>query len=124
VETLFTIMGTGCVSVTRVQTEGTELVTGLWKDGRVGTYRGIREGRGSGALVFGEKSVAPAARGGGYQPLLEEICKFFRTGKPPVSAAETIEIFAFMEAADESKRQGGSPVTLESVLAKARKAAK
>ena len=33
---------------------------------------------------------------------------------------ETIEIFAFMEAADESKRQGGKPVTIESVLAKAR----
>jgi len=49
-----------------------------------------------------------------------EICKFFKTGKPPVSAEETIEIFAFMEAADESKRQGGVPTTLESVLSKAR----
>ena len=42
----------------------------------------------------------------GYEPLLVEICKFFRTGKPPVTAEETLEIFAFMEAADESKRQG------------------
>jgi hypothetical protein len=122
VETLFTIMGPGCVSVSRVQTEGTEVVTGVWKDGRVGTYRGIRQGRSSaGALVFGEKRVEPAdMAGGSYKPLVEEICKFFRTGKPPVSAAETIEIFAFMEAADESKRQGGRPVTLESVLAKAK----
>ena len=52
-----------------------------------------------------------------------EIVKFFKTGQPPVSAAETLEIYAFMEAADESKRQGGKPVTLESVLSKARKAA-
>ncbi len=122
VETLFTIMGPGCVSVTRVQTEGTELVTGLWKDGRVATYRGIRQGKsGAGALVFGEKAVQAAdMSGGSYKQLVEQICTFFRTGKPPVSSAETIEIFAFMEAADESKRQSGKPVTLESVLAKAK----
>ena len=120
VETLFTIMGPGCERVTRVQTDGTELVTGVWKEGRVGTFRGIREGKsGYGALVFGTKGIAPVAPGGGYQPLVVEICKFFRSGKPPVSPEETIEIFAFMEAADESKRQGGVPVTLESVLEKA-----
>src|SRR5690606_31202359 len=43
VETLFTLMGTGCERVTRVQTDGTEFVTGVWDDGRVGTFRGIRE---------------------------------------------------------------------------------
>ena len=49
---------------------------------------------------------------GGYEPLVVEIVKFFKTGKPPVTAEETIEIFAFMEAADESKRQGGQPVSI------------
>ena len=44
-ETLYTIMGTGCEKVVRVQTKGTELVTGTWKDGRVGTFRGIRQGK-------------------------------------------------------------------------------
>ncbi len=47
---------------------------------------------------------------------------FFQTGKPPVSREETIEIYAFMEAADESKRQGGKPVPLADVLAKAKAA--
>ena len=46
--------------------------------------------------------------------------RFFKSGKSPVRAEETIEIFAFMEAADESKRQGGAPVSLASVLAKAK----
>jgi len=64
--------------------------------------------------------IVPSGGYGGYEPLLVEICKFFRTGEPPVSAEETIEIFAFMEAADESKRQGGKPVTLETVMARAR----
>ena len=121
VETLFTIMGTGCVAVSRVQTEGTDFVVGRWTDGRVGTYRGLREGaHGYGATVFGSKGIAPSGGYDGYEPLVVEIVKFFKTGKPPVTAEETLEIYAFMEAADESKRQGGAPVTIESVLAKAR----
>jgi predicted dehydrogenase len=121
VETLFTIMGTGCESVARVHGKGTDFVTGTWKGGRVGTFRGIREGKADyGALVFGSKGIAPSGGYGGYQPLVVEICKFFRSGKPPVSAEETLELFAFMEAADESKRRGGAPVTLDSVMKKAR----
>jgi predicted dehydrogenase len=122
VEALFTIMGTGCESVARVHTRDTDLVTGTWKGGRIGTFRGIRKGAGGyGATVFGSKGVVPASMaGGGYEPLLREIGKFFRTGKPPVSAEETIEIFAFMEAADESKRKAGAPVTIAEVMAKAR----
>ncbi len=108
VETLFTIMGPGCESVTRVQTKNGEFVTGKWKDGRVGTFRGIRGGKADyGALVFGSKGIGPSGGYGGYEPLVVEICKFFESGKPPVSAEETLEIYAFMEAADESKRQGG-----------------
>ena len=121
VETLYTIMGTGCESVTRVHGKGTDFVTGTWKGGRVGTFRGIRVGKaGYGALVFGSKGIVPSGGYGGYEPLVIEICKFFRSGKPPVSAAETLELFAFMEAADESKRRGGIPVTLASVMKKAR----
>jgi predicted dehydrogenase len=121
VETLFTIMGPGCESVSRVQTKDAELVSGRWKDGRVGTFRGIRAGKADyGALVFGSRGIAPSGGYAGYEPLVEEICKFFVGGPPPVTAEETLEIYAFMEAADESKRQGGSPVTLASVLRKAK----
>ena len=110
VEPLFTIMGPGCVSVTRVHTEGTDMAVGVWKDGRIGTFRGIRQGqRGYGSTVFGTKGIVPGGGFDGYEPLIVEIVKFFKTGKPPVSEAETLEIFAFMEAADESKRQGGRP---------------
>lgn len=120
VETLYTIMGGGCQSVVRTQTKDAELVTGVWAGGRIGTFRGLRAGAsGYGALVFGSKGIAPSGGYAGYKPLLVEIAKFFKGGKPPVSAEETIEIMAFMEAADESKRQGGKPVTIESVMAKA-----
>jgi hypothetical protein len=120
VETLFTVMGTGCESVTRVETDNAEFVTGKWKDGRIGTFRGIRKGKTDyGALVFGTKMVGSSGHFGGYEPLVVEICKFFESGKPPVTAEETLEIYAFMEAADESKRQGGKPVTLARVLDRA-----
>jgi predicted dehydrogenase len=121
IEPLFTLMGTGCETVSRVQTKDTDFVTGVWKDGRVGTYRGIRNGKAaSGATVFGSKAIVQVEKAGGYEDLCREIGRFFKTGKAPVGAEETIEIFAFMEAADESKRQGGAPVSLASVLAKAK----
>jgi len=122
VEALYTVMGTGCKSVTRVSTPDTDIVVGVWADGRTGTFRGTRTGKHDyGGTVFtkdGNKILGPY---GGYEPLLADIIKYFQTGQIPVTPAETIEIFAFMEAADESKRQGGKNVTLESVMSKARK---
>ena len=128
VESLFTVMGTGCESVTRTSTPGIDLVTGEWKGGRVGTFRGIRTPEGGGradygGTAFGVGGIQQIGAYGGYQPLVFEIIKFFRTGKVPVTEEETLEIYAFMEAADESKRQAGKPVTIESVMAKAREAA-
>lgn len=117
VETLFTIMGTGCESVSRVHTDGVDLVVGVWSDGRIGTFRGIRSGKADyGAMVFGSKGIAPSGGYAGYQPLLEQIATFFKTGQPPVSAEETIEMFAFMTAADESKRQNGASVSLKELI--------
>ena len=122
VEPLFTIMGSGCVSVTRVQTTGTDVAVGVWKDGRIGTFRGIRDGqRGYGSTVFGTKGIVSGGGFDGYEPLIQEIIEFFKSGKPPVSAEETLEIFAFMEAADESKRRNGQPVTIEAMMTRARK---
>jgi hypothetical protein len=124
IEPLYVLMGTGCETVTRIQTKDTDLVSGVWKDGRVGTYRGIRKNMAEfGAVAFGNEGIVQSGREGGYEELCHEIGRFFKTGKSPVRAEETIEIFAFMEAADESKRQGGVPVSLKDVLAKARAAA-
>lgn len=139
VETLYTIMGPGCESVTRVKTPVSEFVTGTWKDGRVGAYRGIHQGAVTyQALVYGTEGIVPSGKYGGYapvkgvypegsyagyEPLARRIAAFFKTGKPPVAPEETLELFAFMEAAHESHRRGGSPVALAAVLEKARRIA-
>jgi predicted dehydrogenase len=125
VEMLYTCMGTGCESVTRTSTDGFDVVVGTWADGRIGTFRGIRQGKsGYGGTVFGEKAVAPIGPYKGYDPLVVEIAKFFRTHEAPVSVEETVELYAFMTAADESKRQGGVPVAIADVISKATAASK
>src|SRR5690606_12980434 len=120
VEMLYTVMGTGCKSVTRTHTPDADVVVGLWEDGRIGTFRGIRYKKlGYGATVYGDQKIEKVEGSGGYDPLLVQVVKFFQTGEPPIKPEETIELFAFMEAADESKRQGGKTVTLASVMEKA-----
>ncbi len=122
VETLLTVMGPGCKSVTRIKTDGTDVVVGHWDDGRIGSFRGIRDGKADlGGTAFGDKGIQPFKRTDHYEALLSEIVKFFRTGEPPVTAEETLEIYAFMEAADESHRRGGESVKLDDVMAKAAK---
>lgn len=122
VEALYTVMGTGCREVVRVHTENTDTVVGTWADGRTGTFRGTRTGKHDyGGTVFTQSGNITLGPYGGYEPLLKDIIVYFETGKVPVTPEETLEIFAFMEAADESKRQGGKTVTLESVLKKVKK---
>lgn len=121
IEALFTLMGTGCQTVSRVQADDADVLTGVWQGGRVGTYHGIRRHKEEfGAVAFGTKGIVPATKSDRYEELCQEIVRFFKTRQPPVTAEETIEIFAFMEAADESNRQGGKPVSLKEVLTKAR----
>jgi hypothetical protein len=119
VETLFTVMGTGCKNVVRIHTKDTDVVVGTWEDGRIGTFRGTRSGKHDyGGTVFIEDGKIVLGPYGGYKPLLLDIIKYFDTGNIPVTPEETMEIFTFMEAADESKRQGGASVSMESVFKK------
>ena len=116
-EALYTVMGTGCETVTRGKTpEGKIEVTGQWKGGRTGIFR---EGD-YGGKAQTEKGEVAIGKSEGYRPLIVEIVKFFRTKKVPIDPAETIELYAFMEAADESKRQGGAAVKLAETIEKAR----
>jgi len=117
VESLYTVMGPGCETVTRTSSDYNDYVVGRWADGRIGTFRGIRASKlGYGGTIFTKKQIEPIGPYAGYAPLVVEIVKFFQTGTPPVAARETIELYAFMEAADESKRQGGVPISIAETL--------
>jgi predicted dehydrogenase len=121
VTALFAVMGTGCERVSRYRTESIDLVVGVWKDGRIGTFRDLRGGKSDSAVfIYGTKGMVKG-KSSGYKSLVDEIVKFFQTGKVPVSVEETIEIYAFMSAADESKALGGAPVFLKTLIEKSKK---
>ncbi len=114
IEILFTLMGTGCEEVSRVSGDTEDEVTCRWKDGRIGSVRTLRPYGGYGAVVYRKDGVAqsPPKPKMGYETLVQKIVEFFQTGKPPVPNDETLEIFAFMDAAQRSKEAGGKPMTL------------
>jgi hypothetical protein len=114
IEMLYTLMGPGCVEVTRTHTEGADEIVGRWKDGRIGSIRAMRPYGGYGAVVFRGREVVqtdPKA-GTSYRPMLVEIVEFFETRVAPVPPAESLEMFVFMDAALRSKQAGGKPVAL------------
>jgi hypothetical protein len=120
VELLYTVMGTGCKTLTRVYTEGTDVAVGTWQDGRIGTFRGTRTGKHLyGGTAYGEAGNTVLGPFEGYSSLLKEVIQFFQTGNASVKSEDTLEICAFMEAADESKLINGGTVTLEEIWRRA-----
>jgi hypothetical protein len=115
IEVLYTLMGTGCVEVTRIAGETEDVVVGKWKDGRLGTVRALRPYGEFGAVAFFAKEIrqSPPKPKFSYAALLREVVKFFETRQPPVENAETLEIFAFMDAAQRSKESGGKPAPIQ-----------
>lgn len=114
VELLYAVMGAGCEEVTRVHTDGADVILGKWKGGRTGEVRAVRPDSDYGVLVFragGKVEVVPKIDDS-YRPLVAEIVKFFETKQPPVRNAETLEVIEFMDAAQRSMTQGGTPVKL------------
>jgi predicted dehydrogenase len=116
VEILYALMGQGCEEVTRISSADSDVVTGKWKDGRIGVVHVKRPYAGFGAVLFTKKDNAPRVSGKdlytGYRNLLVEIVKFFQGGPAPVAEEETLEMFRFMDAAQRSKAAGGAPVKL------------
>ncbi|MFT3702108.1 MAG: Gfo/Idh/MocA family oxidoreductase [Agriterribacter sp.] len=117
IEQLYTVMGKGCVSVSRTEVGKSHVVTGIWDGDRIGTFRGLQQGKaGYGGTAFGETGITALGGYDGYNMLLQQVINFFEKGIAPIAAEETIEIYAFMEAADESKRQGGKSISIKETL--------
>lgn len=113
-EALFTLLGPTCEQVSRVASDHVSLVTGRWADGSLGTVQALHRWPAPYRLAkFGDEAVLEQSlEVGDYTPLVAQIMRFFTTRHAPVSAEETLAIYRFMEAADESKRRGGAVVKL------------
>jgi len=113
VEALYAVMGRGCVSVSRRAENGADITTGQWKDGRIGVYYGPAKGEKVPMMrIWGDQGTTESKGSGGYDGLVQAIAEFFHTGRPPVDPAQTLEIFEFMTAAQQSKEHGGAAVPL------------
>ena len=113
VEALYAMLGTGCVSVSRKMEGGADVTTGKWKDGRIGIYRSSVKGESLPMIrVWGDKGTVETTARSSYDGLVRAVAEFFQTGRAPVEAAETIEIFEFMTAAQLSSERGGAEVSL------------
>jgi hypothetical protein len=122
VEALYALMGTGCVSVQRHFTEGNDFVSGTWKDRRIGNFRGLRKGKTDfGGTCYCEKEIVSIGTFTGYESLVKQITGFFESGISPVAKEETLELIAFLEAAELSKKLGGRSVQMEEITSKLKK---
>ena len=115
-EILFLLMGGGCQTVQSLASEKMDVIKGVWQDGRSGVVLGSRfEGYEFGCLIH-TRSGARLGIARNTPPyhacLAKEIARFFQSGQPPVSARETYQIIAFLEAANQSRAAKGTPVLI------------
>jgi hypothetical protein len=115
-EMLFALLGPGCEEVTRVESADASVVTCRWKDGRIGSMRALRPSSDYGVVLFQKNAKGQTSRTSPIRPttgeLDRELVKFFTSGQPPVPNAETLELIAFLDAAQRSKEAGGRPMRL------------
>jgi len=113
VEMLFALMGPKIVSVQTQHTADFDVHIGQWDNGRLGTLRGIRKGNDSfGGNVFTKDKIVSLGAYQGYNPLLKQIINFFETKEVPVKREETLAICKFIDAAHQSRIDGGVKVLL------------
>lgn len=115
-EMLFTLLGTGCEEVTRVESADASVVACRWKDGRIGTMRALRPYSDYGAVLFRKTAKNQASETRPIQSstieLDRDLVKFFTSRIPPVANEDTLELIAFLDAAQRSKEAGGQPMRL------------
>jgi hypothetical protein len=116
-EVLYALMGPGCTRVSTAHERDVDVVSGHWRDGRVATLRGIRNDRASGYgfVAFTDRGVRSVTVRTDhiYRELLKKIVEFFAKKEPPVAPAVTIEMMAYLEAANKSAANHGAVMKVE-----------
>ncbi len=118
-EVLYRFMGKGCTRVRAISNEKFDVVIGDWADGKVGIMRGNRFGGNNfGCTITTDKANKSSMALGDvpyYALMLREMMPFFQTGKSPIDFSESLEVIAFLEAASQSREQGGKVIELASL---------
>lgn len=116
VEMMVSVMGTGCKEVRCMRTDTHDVLTAVWEDGRIGTVHGVRESHWKfGAILHrndGPVFVDASAGRPYYLGLLDAILESLPQGRSAVPAQEMLDAVRIMEAANLSRSQDGSPISL------------
>lgn len=115
VEMLYGVLRGGCKTVSSVQADNLQTVTGLWDDGRVGVVLGVQEGKcGYGFTAFCENETVTRQIDFtyGYRELVKQMSAFFNTGEPPIPMEESLEVVKFIMKALESVDAKGNTLAL------------
>jgi len=119
IEVLNVAMGRGCSDVRAYRNDDCDLVTAVWRDGRVATFRGVRKGAWKfGMTLHRERGFqfVDLLHNSWFKQTLELILANLTNGKSPVDAADTLEIIRIIEAANASRSSG---LTVELLPSKA-----
>ena len=93
-------------------------MTGRWRDGRIGTLRGGREGSTAyGFVAFCDSGVMHVnlSTRYAYRNLCQTIVESVSSNRPAISHETNLEEVRFVLAALESEQHGGQFVALESI---------
>ncbi len=128
-EPVFAALGRGCETVCCLTSDDGDVIIGKWADGKLSSQRALQfDKKGSdgtyAGIIYTEQGAKDVGTREGYTPLVVRILDFYRTGVAPIDPEETLEIFAYMEAAAESRAKGGAPVALKDVLERAKEQGK
>ena len=122
-EPLVAVMGTGVERVSCFRNDDGDVINAVWSDGRMGQLRLMRGNWSYTGYILPEKKpegwTDPAVLFDGYpgyEVLLEQVVRFFKTSVPPITPDECLEVMAFMEAAEMSAKRGGEPVTVAEAI--------
>lgn len=113
-EMLFEAMGPGCEEVTALSNDVYDVLLGKWKDDRMGSVRGFRDGNKTFSVTLhtptGPRFLDNVIEAGEpiYVPLLQKVIPFLRGGVAPVDARHSQEVIRFIEAARESVISGNA----------------
>jgi len=112
-EMIVAAMGAGCVEVRAVRNDGCDMVTLVWRDGRMACLRGLRGAHSRFGMIIhrrqGWRVVDGDAGRPAYAGLLDAIMRSLPAGRSDVPAEQTLEIIRIIESANHS-RLSGQPV--------------
>ncbi len=104
-------MGTGCGEVQSLRTETCDVVALAWPDGRMGSFRGMKNAHYNFGATLHRKEGSQAVDTGSaarppYAAMLEAILRELPQGRSDVPPEEMIETVRLVEAANESRLSG------------------